>query len=156
MYQEFEMYILYSQIAVFAPDLNDPFNEWTPRHNAQGFTWRPGSVSFATFESGSMHLEVSVREQLLLSPRSRRVIAVPFTSPASSQVAIATIGDDINTEKKITLPAGIYELIFEHNHEEPMWVRLNFVPEDMPEARIIRADPQLSPIFPLLLTANSA
>jgi hypothetical protein len=58
----FAIEILYRQIAVFRSRLEHPFNDWTPRHVKQGFSWRPGSVSFATLvESGPHSVEVRVR-----------------------------------------------------------------------------------------------
>lgn len=54
--------ISYSQLCVFDPALTEPYNEWLPEHNAQGFSWRPGSVSFATsFDREAMHSGRRVR-----------------------------------------------------------------------------------------------
>ncbi|WNZ26896.1 hypothetical protein HJG54_28635 [Leptolyngbya sp. NK1-12] len=44
----FQLRALYNQVAVFDPSLEYPYNDWLPQHAAQGFTWRPGSVSFGT------------------------------------------------------------------------------------------------------------
>jgi Competence protein J (ComJ) len=53
--------ISHSQIAVFDPSLERPFNSWTDAHVAQGFSWRPGSVSFSTLcEWGRYDVEVIV------------------------------------------------------------------------------------------------
>ena len=38
----------YGQLSVFASALKDPYNDWTDQHISQGFTWRPGSVSFSS------------------------------------------------------------------------------------------------------------
>jgi hypothetical protein len=47
--------ISHSQVAVFDRSLERPFNLWTERHVAQGFTSRPGSAAFRTLEESRLH-----------------------------------------------------------------------------------------------------
>src|ERR1700743_191003 len=87
--------ITYSQVAVFHPSLKQPFNIWTDRHVAQGFAWRPGSVSFSTIDEGGVHtIRVSVISSFVeISPAAIRVIEVPFRVPSDGSVEIASISD---------------------------------------------------------------
>lgn len=50
MQLEFELSYTHAHIAVFEAGLSNPFNDSTPEHDAQGFSWRPGSVSFGTLD----------------------------------------------------------------------------------------------------------
>lgn len=53
--------VSYSQLGVFVAGPLKPFNDWTDKHVAQGFAWRPESVSFRTLvEAGSHSVEISV------------------------------------------------------------------------------------------------
>jgi|ERR671922_2358209 hypothetical protein len=49
----FDLYVTYGHIVVFDPDVERPFNEWRQQHFDQGFSWRPGSVSFRALAAGS-------------------------------------------------------------------------------------------------------
>ena len=117
--------VSYSQIAVFSSDLPDPFNHWTDEHVAQGFSWRPGSVSFATLvESGPHHVTVTVLEgKAPLSTGAVRAIEVPFEVPASGEIEIASISDS----STLILPAGMYQLRYE---------LLSFGKKDTPAANL--------------------
>ena len=42
MVRVFDIEIAYGQIAIFAASLENPFNDWSAEHIAQGFSWRPG------------------------------------------------------------------------------------------------------------------
>ena len=54
----FQVFVSYSQLSVFDPTLSEPVNNWTSGHVAQGFAWRPGSVSFKSLsESGTHNVE---------------------------------------------------------------------------------------------------
>jgi len=41
----FTVVVLYRTLALYDRALENPFNDWTREHWAQGFSWRPGSVS---------------------------------------------------------------------------------------------------------------
>ena len=117
--------ISYAQLAVFQSALAEPFNDWTDAYLAQGFAWRPGSVSFATVEpSGPIEVEVVRGAPALESSSASRIIAVPFSIAEDEAVDVASIGDG----EVLTLPAGSYRLTFEHGllEDGSMWCRLSF------------------------------
>jgi len=151
------MNISYSQIAVFSADVSDPFNDWTDEHVAQGFSWRPESVSFKTIEeAGSMDFEVNTTTSFEPATSSAvRVIRVPFRVSERGEVEVASIGDGVAFE----LAPGLYELTFEHGREESsgMWCRFYFKPSYKEvRAEIIKVDDQLSPPEELVMTTVPA
>lgn len=87
----FSLLISYSQVAVFDSALEHPFNLWTERHVQQGFSWRPGSVSFATLEEAGQHdIEIDVvPDDVALSPEAIRIIQTPFEVPQSGSIELA-------------------------------------------------------------------
>jgi hypothetical protein len=152
----FELSVSYGQIAFFDPDLTNPFNDWTKRHVAQGFSWRQESVSFATFQDGG-RLHVAVREdsQITLRHDTLRAIVVPFTVSPTGKVEATSISSN---GRIIDIPPGRYALVFEHGVDasDTMWCRLTFVAQESVEAAVLRADPELNPRVPLLLDAQPA
>ncbi|MGA9520717.1 MAG: competence protein ComJ [Myxococcaceae bacterium] len=147
--------VSYTQLAVFDPSLENPFNEWRKEHVAQGFSWRDGSVSFATLDDGPVDVEVQ------LSPRSAellevtvRAIRVPFRVPEAGRIEIASIADG----REVAMPAGDYALTYEHGRTDDgrMWSRLTFVPERPVPFAVLRADSELTPQDPLTTYANPA
>jgi hypothetical protein len=153
MKTERSIYILYSQIAVFQDDLESPFNDWSPAHVLQGFSWRPQSVSFGTLEEdGDLRVTVDIRETLdTINKQAIRAIRVPFTVRGITE--IASISDGF----KIQVPDGDYSLYFETGKDmDGMWSLLTFVKEYDPEPEILLCDDQLKPGKTLLMTANPA
>jgi hypothetical protein len=149
--------VSYSQLAVFDRSLERPFNEWTDRHVAQGFSWRPGSVAFRTIEEAGQHL-VTVRletEESDPAPDAIRVIDVPFEVPPSGAIEIGSISDSVSLE----LPSESYQLRFEcyeHANSATPRVRLLFYRNGNPRFDILRADSELNPGTDLLLIASPA
>lgn len=147
MITRFELAITYSQLAVFDPDLEDPFNDWHDIHVAQGFTWRSNTVSFGTLvDIGRLVVEIWRVTAFELCPLSTRAIVVPFTVPSSGKVGVS----DMAEEGTAILPPGPYALVFEtgfltDNPEDGTWVRLSFVPQESVEPAILRADVGLNP-----------
>ena len=147
--------ISYAQLAVFQSALAEPFNDWTDACLAQGFAWRPGSVSFSTIEpSGPIEVDVVRGAPALASSSASRIIAVPFSIAEDEAVDVASIGDG----EVLMLPAGSYRLTFEHGLLEggSMWCRLSFEAvsgEVKPE--VVRAG-DLVPNEPLLMDASPA
>src|SRR4051812_41838500 len=81
-----------SQLAVFDADIENPFNDWTDIHVAQGFSWREGAVSFRTLqEFGSIDVTFQVAASFALRPNSIRAISVPFRCLGSRGVEVSTI-----------------------------------------------------------------
>jgi hypothetical protein len=154
---DFPIMVSYSQLAVFDPSLERPFNEWTRGHVAQGVSWRPGSVSFRTIQEGGRHLiMVSVEaNQVEPEPAVIRAIDVPFEVPPGGAVEIGSISESTLFE----LPPGLYQLRFEcygrANSETPR-VRFVFCRDDDPVFRLLRVDSDLHPSKDLLLTALPA
>ncbi len=148
--------VSYSQLAVFRRGLDNPFNDWKDAHVAQGFSWRPGSVSFRTLEWGGPHrVQVLVRETAgSVSRDAVRAIDVPFVVPDDGAVEVASISDSA----VVTVPPGPYLLRCEllprgSGHAE---VRLVFASNDEPGFRISLADEEVSDSGGLVTTAEPA
>jgi Competence protein J (ComJ) len=151
----FSISVSYQQIAVFLGELDQPFNDWTERHVAQGFSWREGSVSFRTPNDGPMCVSVGRGGGFSPSPDAVRVIRVPFVVPSTGGVEVASIADSC----ELGVTPGLYGLTFECGirSEDGMWCRLHFEPTSSPvEAEILRADAELSPGPHLLMEAKPA
>ena len=153
----FSLQVSYAQIAVFDSNLASPFNDWTDAHVRQGFSWRPGSVSFATIEAEGPILVCVARRSAVDESEStaERIIVVPFSVPAHRAVEVASVGGSVHLQ----LYPGEYELTFEHGAtaDSGMWATLYFRPVDGPvHARVLRADSNLSPPDVLVMMAQPA
>ena len=151
---QFSLVVAYSQIAVFQSSLENPFNEWTDRHVAQGFAWRPGSVSFGTLDGdGQISVRVQVTSHFTPSPSAVRVIQVPFRVRSDRTIEIATTTNSM----KVELDEGEYLLVFEHGRgvEGRMWANFWFT-HGTGAAAILSADPEISPDAELLMNAQPA
>ena len=148
----FRVFVSYSQPSVFDPSLANPFNNWTRVHVAQGFAWRPGSVSFRTLsESGVYDVELLLGEGgRPILPYVLRAIEVPFRVPSNGALEVASISDG----QRLELPAGPYQLRFESLPK--FKIRLVFTKAMEPKFLILRADSDLVPTIPLLQTAEPA
>ena len=149
--------VSHSQLAVFAGALPQPFNDWSNQHVAQGFAWRPGSVSFRTMlEAGPHVVAIEVCDHAgLLDPDAVRAIEVPFDVPADGAVEIGSISETV----PLTLPAGSFLLRCEFLRPvgtEGERVRLIFARQDVPQFAVVRADSDLSAGDKLLTTAQPA
>ncbi len=153
----FSLFISYSQVAVFDSALEHPFNLWTERHVKQGFSWRPGSVSFATLEeAGQYTVEIDVvSDDIALSPDAIRVIQTPFEVPQNGSIEIASISESV----PLDLASGPYALRFEYfsptDGLQPM-IRFVFIRNGSATFKILRADPALTAKDDLLLSAEPA
>ncbi|MGZ3296890.1 MAG: competence protein ComJ [Xanthobacteraceae bacterium] len=148
----FQVFVSYSQISVFDPSLSEPFNNWTSRHVAQGFAWRPGSASFKTIsESGRHNVEVfSDAKETPMSPDAIRIVEVPFLVPSNGSIDVASISDS----HQLRLPPGPYQLRFEASRGSK--IKLVFTDCRKPRFAVLRADADLAPTMPLLETAEPA
>ncbi|MCL4799154.1 MAG: hypothetical protein KJ025_06175 [Burkholderiales bacterium] len=149
--------VSYSQLAVFPSALDQPFNDWTDQHVAQGFSWRPGTVSFRTLaEAGPHSVEIEVVEHTgSASKDAVRAIEVPFEVPANGAVEVGSISDST----AVTLPPGRFLLRCEFlglGVDDGQRVRLIFAKSDVPRFAVVRADEALSVSTPLLTTAQPA
>ena len=150
-----DLEVSFRQLAVFPDALSDPFNRWTDEHVGQGFSWRPGSVSFATLvENGLHHVTVKVLEgPPALSTAAIRAVEVPFDVPDSGRVEIASI----SASSSVVLPPGRYQLRCEFlalEKSDVSAVNLLFWLSKDPHFVVALADSGLSPPKPLLLTAD--
>lgn len=138
-----QLYVTYQQISVFDPNLPEPFNFWSDKHVAQGFSWRRGSVAFGTLDpDGTISVEVRFDTNPMLDEGVIRAILVPFERPETGNIEVATITDshmlNIPTESKgILYQAGIYG--------DRSRYGITFVDGLEPSPRILVADSDLSP-----------
>lgn len=104
---EANVYLSYSQFCVFLSSLDQPYNDWSGRSYAQGFSWRLGSVSFrALVEEGDHKVSVFLNEEEpALSAEVVRAFKVPFVIKGKN-IEIGSISDAISLE----LPRGDYIL----------------------------------------------
>ena len=149
--------VTYCQIAIFSSALKQPFNDWTDRHVAQGFAWRPGSVSFRTLvEAGPHSVEIAVVEHAsAVSADAVRAIEVPFEVPADGAIEVASISDSV----PLSLPAGPALLRCEflgHLGTGMERVRFVFARGDAPRFALVRANESLAAEGGLLTTAHPA
>ena len=153
---DLQIQISYATLAVFDPELRDPFNDWTQAQAAQGFAWRDGSVSFRTLiESGPLNVLVTVNgTRTAIRSDSVRAIQVPFRVPSSGIVEIGSISGGTT----LKIPSGPYALICEigSTSDGAPFGRLQFVPDKSAGAAVLRADPELSPPTPLVMGATPA
>jgi hypothetical protein len=153
----FILEISYAQLAVFDASLADPLNDRTGAHALQGFSWRPGSVSFRMLDgAGGIAVQVFRSRTLdVANSRAHRVIALPFTVPVSGENEIASVTSGVSLE----LPAGEDELTCDHGltDNSGMWANLYFERAlGVVAPRIIRADAALNPPAALVMIAKPA
>ena len=101
------IYLSYSQLCIFLRSLAEPFNSWSDRSFSQGFSWRPGSVSFrALAEEGDHKISLFINETIPeLAANVVRAFKVPFET-SDGDIEISSISDSTAIE----IPAGQYSL----------------------------------------------
>ena len=149
--------VSYGQLAIFASALKQPFNDWTDQHVAQGFAWRPGSVSFrAMVESGPHSVEIVITDHLgTIHPDAVRAVEVPFEVPADGAIEVGSITETV----RLSLPAGSFLLrceFLEPAGPDGERLRLIFARKDAPRFALARADAALSSVGELLTAAEAA
>lgn len=154
---EADLPILYNTLAVYQSGLTHPLNDWTPQHSCQGFSWRPGSVSFRTLDLDTISdpVIVEVSNGYTLPPAARRVIRVPFEVGNTGVEVTSPVMDSW----RLAVSRGIYALYFsiESIDEEGWQYHLTLVPSHEPVApEILRADDDLNPPQQLLMEALPA
>ena len=157
MATKIEFEVSYSQLVVFTSELRQPYNDWTDQHVAQGFAWRPGSVSFRTVSQVGPHsVEIAVVDQTgAVCPDAIRALEVPFTVPTNGAIEIGSITQTV----PLFLPAGLYLLRCEFLQPivaDDAQVRLIFAKAEAPRFAVVRADPELSINGELLTIAQPA
>ncbi|MFT3786397.1 MAG: competence protein ComJ [Tepidisphaeraceae bacterium] len=154
MPQQFTLEISYSQIAVFNPAMDRPFNNWTEDHFNQGFVWRPQSVSFRTpTRAGNVKVDVeTVDAEPKLRDDAVLAISVPFHLPDSG-VEIASVFKG----QVCDLDPGDYQLVFQTGSAgKNPWCTFSFVKKLVKEASILKGREHLRPGNTLLMTAEPA
>lgn len=149
--------VSYGQFAVFASSLTQPFNDWTDQHVAQGFAWRPGSVSFRTMSPAGSHVvDVEVVEYLnAVHPDALRAVEVPFEVPTDGEIEVGSIAETV----PLTLPAGSFVLrceFMQSRCEDSNRIRLIFAKLEVPRFAVVRADKELKVSGELLTGAEPA
>lgn len=156
--------ISYKTLTLHRAGIDLPFNDWSPTHIRQGFSWRPESVSFRTLdpEISSNMVVVDLRDSYSPPPQARRVIRVPLSVDTRGIEVTSPVSDAWT----IAIPPGHYALFFsiepadaarQDGPGEAWGYHLTFVPspENVP-AEILRADDQLDPPGALLMEAQPA
>lgn len=149
---KFDIFVTYSQISIFDPELDEPFNDWKPQHSAQGFSWRSESVSFGTLvDGGEMEVEVYIGPERELQSTTERAIMVPYHVLKSGLIEVASISDS----QRLQIPTGNYALLFEtgfdKENDNKLWIKFSFIKREKVEPKIISADHELNPTYPLLM-----
>ena len=132
----------YGQVCVFDPALEHPYNDWNAAHTEQGFSWRPGSVSFAAQPADAeVTIEIQNGGALPDAEHSLALIRVPFDVPPSGVIEVGSIMSGV----EVCLPAGAYALYFLHPLATGGLFRLTFIsakgaqPAVLKEAAMARA-----------------
>jgi len=152
--ETFDFFITYHPLVVYDKGtVPMPDNDWTMRHIEQGFSWRPGCVTFETLEDlGDLKVEVLCADDFEVSSEAARAIVIPFGVSAAGRVGLWDTADVAT----VRVPPGEYALLSEMGYlnrkegEEAEWCRLTFVARRAVQPEILRADKQLSPQYPLL------
>jgi hypothetical protein len=154
MPSSFKLTVSYSQIAVFVSNIENPFNDWTDQHIAQGFSWRKNSVSFdPLMDFGELKVTIELEIDLPVLDNCRRAISVPFSVPVENLIEVATISDS----KTFELETGDYQLIFQVGQMNSAgWCKFSFILNGDKTPKILKYDEDFHPIFPLLMNADPA
>ena len=124
---ELKIPISYGQLCVFDPSLDAPYNTWADEHVAQGFSWRPGSVSFAMDDDCVLAVvEVAVADGPPSLDAAESAIRTPFVAAAAGTVEIGSVLSGFEVE----LPPGPYALFFLAPWSSAQPFQLIFVPAD--------------------------
>jgi len=111
MSQRLEIYVSYSQLAVFVAGLDQPFNNWTDKQVEDGYSWTPNSVSFKTpVDDGICLVEVMEAQERASSSKS---IEVPFDIPDDGKIEVASISDGGLIEIRAGKSTLRYEVVTE-------------------------------------------
>ena len=153
----------YSSLNISDASCENPYPEWTQQQVEQGFSWCPRSVAFGLLiDCGEVRVEVWRADDVSITPQAKRAIVVPFTVGPAAQVVVSDLVDG----QAVSVPEGFYALVYEIGYNDEnvvyndvgqvmainMWCRFSFIPAESVQAEVLRADPVLSPIYPLVIT----
>ncbi len=140
--------ISYSQLCVFDPSLTEPYNEWLPAHQAQGFSWRPRSVSFATtIDRGDCEVVAEIASTDPIVDAAVRAVAVPFEAPPEGSIEIGSI----MSGALIKLAPGSYRLVFADYGAR---VHLTFIPGEGNPPEVLKEDREVRKQAEYLMRAS--
>lgn len=125
MPEPFIVHIDHSQLCVFDPLLEQPLNDWTDAHVAQGFSWRPGSVSFRMADDGAVTVEVATADIAPPQSGATTMIRTPFKVPQTGRIEVGSV---FSGAEVVVRPGecDLYFVVSETGSETA--VRLLFVP----------------------------
>ncbi|MBJ7484863.1 competence protein ComJ [Brevundimonas sp.] len=151
--KSFDLAINYAQVSVFDAGLDLPYNDWTPAHVQQGFSWRPGSVSFALPAVDAVHVEIRLATSRV-SPQSnaKRAVVVPIEKRSTDLI----VGSIMSAQHQIELSEGRYGLLFEATDDIPANVALTFFPSSEDAFAVLIASDEMNPDAAIVREAESA
>jgi len=145
--------VTYGQLCVFDPALDHPYNDWSEAHVGQGFSWRPGSVSFAVGDgAASVVVEVSHVSTPPDVAASASAIRVPFQVPASNQVEIGSV----MSGAEVSVGAGSYALFYLAPQSSSQPFRLLFMAAAAVEPAVLKESAQAKMQAAYLMKATPA
>ena len=150
---EIPVSLSHNQLCIFDPSLDAPFNDWTDMHVAQGFTWRPGSASFAV-DSGhpTAIVDVALASEPPAVDGAESAIRVPFEIPSSGQVEIGGVLGGA----ELSLPPGAYALHFLAPPTEDAPFKLAFVASKDVEPSVLKEGSRAKVQHRYLMVASPA
>ena len=158
----FKLFSQYSSVDMSDASCENSYHKWTQQQVEQGFSWYPRSVAFGLLiDCGEVRVEVWRADDVSITPQAKRAIVVPFTVGPAAQVVIS----DLVNGQAVSVPEGFYALVYEigYNDEDVvyhdvgqvmainMWCRFSFIPAESLQAKVLRADPELSHTYPLVM-----
>jgi hypothetical protein len=152
---QFQLQLAWSQISLFDANLSDPFNDWTEQHLLQGFTWRPGSISFKLpVREGRVEVSVDLVDRIQVECDARWAIVVPFTTFAGL-VEVSTI----ESSELLEVPAGRFAVIYQTGvRDRQAWAHFGFLASPLVpvEPTILRGDHEVYARNGFLMEAEPA
>ena len=152
---DFTLELSWSQVSLFDANLADPFNDWTEAHLEQGFTWRPGSVSFKVpVRSGPLQVGIDFVDSLQLMSDAQWAILVPLHT-WGGVIEISTIAQS----ELIEIPPGQFSLLYQTGiHDGRAWAHFGLLASNgvQVEPRVLRGDDVVHADVELLMQAEPA
>lgn len=141
----------FTQLVVYRPGVDGPFNDWTDAHVFQGFAWREGSVSFGVPHDGLAMIEVCYGDEAsTFTSAPARKIEVPFDTGSMHEKGQAEIGGLFGSQT-VDLPSGLHLLTFSLHAGGTLdtviydyYVSLRFQPASSPQFRVSVQDAEMN------------
>lgn len=151
-----ELFFSYRQFFIYDPAVGNPACAWTDRHIKQGYARRPNTIAVATIlEFGTATVQFGLDEDCDWK-RYERVLAIPLQIE-SGRISIDG-PEEYPISRELELPSGVYRAIIGQLVASEITEEILVVLEQSQSgnfsSEILQADNQLSPIYPLLETAD--